>query len=427
MALTIARERSVMSDSEYPRDIAKRLARILAAESLPQPRAHAQSTLAAPSEPQVAQLLDAAWAATTIDEEGRRTVFTLIFVERAALADSYKPLVFEKPRPLTPGAIAKLAPAADPRETLILVGSGVNGALEMWGLLFIGDTSFASNQRMRPPYLLVHGFRAGAFFVRWQARAIVRYVGGAAYWYGQGDDTIPGLLRPASEKAAQALGLPTAAAIPDTLQEVATRMVNAGHGGTLLVFERFGSRARPARLHVPSQSTFTKPDTTLRDAMVSYEQFVSSAGGTSPRADPAQVALQRDRISRAYRDAADHVARLANVDGAVLLRTDLSVIAFGATIDMQKGAKFKLGHRDPQTKAIRTKPVEDLSGHRHKSAAHFCFAQTPRRRRGSSVAIVVAFAIVASQDGKLSLFARAPGLTGFDVLEVSPLVLGDAI
>jgi hypothetical protein len=72
------------------------------------------------------------------------------------------------------------------------------------------------------------------------------------------------------------------------------------------------------------------------------------------------------------------------------MHPDLGVVGFGATIEMRDIEVRVFDGRDEKA------PLPSR-GHRHKSAAHFCAMQSDQ---------ALALAIVVSQDGHRTLFAR---------------------
>jgi hypothetical protein len=112
---------------------------------------------------------------------------------------------------------------------------------------------------------------------------------------------------------------------------------------------------------------------------------------------------QAARGKRAWQDAVNRaveaIAGLTAVDGAMVLGNDYSLLAFGAKIIRRKGS--------PQVEQVMvTEPVEgnvaaivhptQLGGTRHLSAAQFVHDQRD------------AVALVASQDGRFTVFAWSP-------------------
>jgi hypothetical protein len=110
-----------------------------------------------------------------------------------------------------------------------------------------------------------------------------------------------------------------------------------------------------------------------------------------------------DRGSREWQDELDDtvkaVAGLTAVDGATLLTDQFELLAFGAKIARARG-------RPQVEQVVTTEPIEGaqaevahpsrLGGTRHSSAAQFVHDQRD------------AIALVASQDGRFTVFAWSP-------------------
>jgi hypothetical protein len=111
--------------------------------------------------------------------------------------------------------------------------------------------------------------------------------------------------------------------------------------------------------------------------------------------DSAEHGAWRDALARAI----DAVGGLTAVDGATVITKDYDVLAFGAKIARRRGSA-----RVEQV--VVTEPIEgsvaavvhpaELGGTRHLSAAQFVFDQRD------------AVALVASQDGRFTVFAWSP-------------------
>ena len=124
------------------------------------------------------------------------------------------------------------------------------------------------------------------------------------------------------------------------------------------------------------------------------------ARAAAPRIGRTGAGTQsRPRLAEALQDAVDGVANLTAVDGATVITGRYEVLAFGA----------KIGRRDGSPRVnevIVTEPVEgaraevvepaQLGGTRHLSAAQFVHDQHD------------AIALVASQDGRFTVFAWSP-------------------
>jgi hypothetical protein len=118
----------------------------------------------------------------------------------------------------------------------------------------------------------------------------------------------------------------------------------------------------------------------------------------------------RDALARSI----DAVGGLTAVDGATVLTRDYDVLAFGAKISRRRGAT-------PVDQVTVTEPIEgsvaslvhpaELGGTRHLSAAQFVHDQRD------------AVALVASQDGRFTVFAWSPCETSVHAHRVETLLL----
>ena len=121
------------------------------------------------------------------------------------------------------------------------------------------------------------------------------------------------------------------------------------------------------------------------------------------RPGPGALRVEQDVVDRAGPEAlaatVAAVAGLTAVDGAVVLTDRYELLGFGATIARRKGS--------PQVEQVTlTEPIEGampvltypehLGGTRHLSAAQFIQDQRD------------AIALVASQDGRFTVFAWSP-------------------
>jgi hypothetical protein len=112
-------------------------------------------------------------------------------------------------------------------------------------------------------------------------------------------------------------------------------------------------------------------------------------------ADGASARAWREELSRAV----DAVAGLTAIDGATMLTSEYEVLTFGAKIARRKGAaqidQLTLTEPIEGTAAEIVNPSH-LGGTRHLSAAQFVHDQRD------------ALALVASQDGRFTVFAWSP-------------------
>jgi len=169
------------------------------------------------------------------------------------------------------------------------------------------------------------------------------------------------------------------------LMDMANRMRKHGHGGTLLV--------------IPGD----EKDTILQGSIKPIEMAPeSSFKYLSERLikeeDKGLYAYERDvpnySLPWSFDNEAQLFAQATAVDGATIITKEFDLIAFGAKIE-------KASHKVPEQVLVRepfidsrrptSKPLSDLGGTRHQSAAQFVFDQN------------TSFAIVASQDGNISV------------------------
>ncbi|MDB4995794.1 MAG: uncharacterized protein JWM74_3226 [Myxococcaceae bacterium] len=347
----------------------------------------------APTRAELTALMNTAFMATLLEEEGRRTRFTLAFVTpEGASSAGYLVGKFVKAVPFTKAKIAKLAPSTDLEKTSLGVTSDSKNGLVIWGLVHAGNRSADGGRREHSHPLSITGYRAGGLLVDYRSQRVLSLAGGTPQFVTSEQSLA------FTHLLGRAIG---SGRLAHALQEITERIVLAGHGGTLLVVEP-SSKPKGVRMH--SEFTFDAPCTILRDA-VEREHAHHNRGA------PAPGAPSLDRLERQHRHALDHVARLANVDGAVVMSYDLVVRGYGATIEtpaMRKGVEIEL--TDPRKKETKRKKapklvgIDDFSGNRHRSAIHFCARQIPKNRKPDGFVV----AIVVSQDGAVMAAGVTP-------------------
>lgn len=312
-------------------------------------RYRARSGIGAPSRAELAALLDAAFFASTHEEEARRVVFDCAFLSpEDARSAGVEALVFASPVRMEPRRIAKLA-LATRVETNALAVCCVDGALLLWGIVAVDDALLdAVVVRVRGPAVLS---------VERGGETVMRYARGAV------------TIRDAPGCAAIVPHVRPAIARLDVLARLAQTIAERGHGGALFVLED------PARdLSLDRTAPLSAPFDELR-----YRVSGSAA---------EQLARAQD--SATLSRACDSIASLAGVDGAVLLSRSLTVLAFGAFVrSPSDDTRIQLVDCEGQPQ-----PMSQLKGARHKAALWFC-----QRSPG-------ALAIVLSQDGELSVYWR---------------------
>jgi len=320
-------------------------------------------------------IIDATFWASFRPEEGRFPKISLAYLSPRQ-AD--QPLVFENSLPLTAAVLTKLAPAVERPEIHLGVWPE-QGELRVWGATRV-IPSFCFVLEDVEPGLLVIKHRRISGFGKYANVAVLK---------GEQVKVIDeqGTSLPDCPQLLKSLLAFTSSAANGThhslnvLVQLAASMRAHGHGGTLLILPTATDRWRESIVH-PIIYSNTPPYTALA-ALIRQE-----------------VAEDRRRQwEGAIRRAVDTVAGLTSVDGATIMSDQYEVLAFGAKIRRPEGSS-------PVDKWVVTEPVvgnqatvvhpTEHGGTRHLSAAQFVHDQRD------------ALALVASQDGRFTIFAWSP-------------------
>lgn len=329
----------------------------------------------APDAATVEAVIDAAFWASLRREEGYPPKISLAFLppEQAA-----PPLTFARPLPLNPAALARLAPAVERAGIHLGVWRcGEGGELCVWGttraiprLCFVLEVV--------EPGLLVVKYRRGRDPGKFGNVVVLH--GDEVKLVNEGGASVPDC--PGMVTSLLGFGSSNAPADQvDVLVQLAVSMREHGRGGTLLVVPA-GSDAWRESVLWPTAYMMAPAFPELRELL---------ARGEAEGDDPDwQEALRR---------GVDAIAGLTAVDGAAIVNDRSELLAFGAKIvQSRSGSEVE--------RVIVTEPVAgsepavvdpaELGGTRHLSAAQF--AQDQRD----------ALALVASQDGRFTVFAWSP-------------------
>lgn len=347
-------------------------------------RSNLELVRALPSARHVTQLLDVAYVASLMEEEGRsvRCAFGYLSAEGAGSL-GFGTYRFASPEAFTPSKVAKLAPVAQPGRTELGVWAQ-DGTLFIWGLIHHGDQTFAIDLEHKPTYFSARILRAGTFTVHFDQRLQLLFARDHGAFFDYGLD-LQGTMR---DRAGLAPLVATA------LARLAARMLLLGHGGTILVVDK--DLPRIGLIAHPSLAPTDGIDTLLADAVAMDEQVV--AGSLKQEGEsPEQYTRRGMQIEKAHDQALDFVAHLTAVDGAVVLDDELGLLGAGFTIQTpDHAAPAEVVLEDPRQMGVERRVLlSSLGGNRHRSAVSFCSQQ-----KG------LALALVASQDGNLSFFAR---------------------
>ena len=311
-------------------------------------------------------LIEAAFWASLRREEGYVPRISLAFVPPTLVKF---PLRFERPLPLAAQPLTRLAPSVE--RPGIHLGVWRNAAhFCVWG----------ATRSLPPHCLVIEVVAPGLLVVKQSREESEKYINVAVL---QGDeikivDEKSGSMQDCPELLTSLLGFDTPRVSEDSLNvliQLAVSMRGHGRGGSLLV--------------VPAES---------EDWRESVTQPVLYSV-SPPFAVLGKIVRGNHQDPDKLRRAVDSIAGLTAVDGATVLTDHYDVLAFGAKIMRRRGS-------EQVADVIVTEPIEgsrpevvepgQLGGTRHLSAAQFVHDQ-----HGS-------IALVASQDGRFTVFAWSP-------------------
>ena len=316
-------------------------------------------------------MIDAAFWASLRREEG--------YVPRISLAylppeQSARPLLFERPIHLAPAFLARVAPAVE-RAGIHLGVWESDGELRVWGTTRT-IPMFCFVLEVSSPGLLVIKHHRGEESGKYINVAVLE--GDRLMMIDERASSLPDC----PPLLTSLLGFDAPASWADSvnvLVQLAASMRAHGRGGALLV--------------VPSGSA-TWGESIVHPILYRVQRYFSEL--TELMNEPA---TERHRWQEALTRAVDAVAGLTAVDGATIITDRYELLAFGA----------KIARRDGEQRiesVIVTEPIEgsvattmnpsEMGGTRHLSAAQFVHDQRD------------AVALVASQDGRFTVFAWSP-------------------
>jgi hypothetical protein len=320
----------------------------------------------------IAAMIEAAFWASLRREEGYMPKVSLAYV---APEESVRALQFERPLPLEPAALTRIAPAVERAGIHLGVRRDPDGWV-VWGTVR-AVPSFGFVLEAAAPGLLV---------VKHHRGDTGKFVNVAVI---EGDrikivDEHASSLPDCPPLLSSLVGFDSPASWIDSvnpLVQLAVSMRAHGRGGVLLVVPAAADGWRESIVQPISYS--------VRPAFTGLANIVADP----PSAD------RREAWMQALTRAVDAIAGLTAVDGAAVITRQYELLAFGAKIARRRGSP-------PIEQVTITEPIEggvasvmhpsQLGGTRHLSAAQFVHDQHD------------SLALVASQDGGFTVFAWSP-------------------
>lgn len=320
-------------------------------------------------------IINATFWASFRPEEGRFPQISLAYLP---IEQAGQPLIFERPLPLTPSVLTKLAPAVERPEVHLGIWRD-GGELHVWGATRNIPSICFVLEDIEPGLLVVKHRRIDGFG-KYANVAVLK--GDRVKIIDEQGTSLPDC--PSLLKSLLAFTSSAANGNQRSLNvlvQLAASMRSHGHGGTLLVIPT-GNESWGDSIVQPILYGVNPPYSTLAN-LLSNEPNENS----------------HKQWEGAVRRAVDKIAGLTAVDGATVMNDRYEVLAFGAKI--RRGARMAAVEKWVVTepimgnKAIVVQPTEH-GGTRHLSAAQFVNDQRD------------ALALVASQDGRFTIFAWSP-------------------
>jgi hypothetical protein len=341
------------------------------------------------SREQLATLIDIAFWASLLPNEGRPTRVRMVVGNPEISAEV---LAFKEPLPYVEAGIAKLAPAVCETGYLAL-GLSDNG-INIWGIathspplslnsisLEISDPGVVSVGVGRFQPFAVFSGRSTTFLQAPKSLNLAHYL-----------QTILGKALPVEDI------LETHAAWQEcfALVHLARMVMDEGHGGTLLLVpidtDDWLQSLDPftQRLANPDTTIHNFIRTALREQHEQVEAIIKLNKSNLSDEDKGAIVPAFPQLNWDPAFLLPPIARLAAVDGALVMTHDLRVLGFGAKISVLDQTPPEVFQFTPGRSPWTTR-LEDLGGTRHQSGARFVAAHHD------------AIAIIISQDRRMSV------------------------
>src|ERR1051325_2028736 len=323
----------------------------------------------------IATIIDATFWASFRPEEGRFPKISLAYLPPE---DAGEPLIFERTLPLTAGMLMKLAPAVERPEIPLGVWRCEN-ELRVWGATRTIPSLCFVIEDIEPGLLVVKHRRLDGFGKYANVAVLKGEQVKVIDEKGTSLPDCPSLLKALLAFTAAATNGPHHSL--NVLVQLSASMRAHGHGGTLLIVPTGTDSWRESIVQPILYSIMPAFSTLSELAHCDVEES---------RRRQWQSALAR---------TVDTIGGMTAFDGATVLNDRYEVLAFGAKIRRRDGSApvDKWGITEPVVGnlPVVVQPTEH-GGTRHLSAAQFVYDQRD------------ALALVASQDGRFTVFAWSP-------------------
>ena len=326
-----------------------------------------------PDERAVARMIDAAFWASLRRDENLQPKISLAFLTSE---EAISPLILERSVPLEAGALTRLAAIVERRGVHLGV-SYQNGDLLVWGMVR-SIPKYCCVVQVAEPGLLVIKHHRGEADAKFVNVAVLQ--GDRVKVIDEEASSLPDC--PSLLTSLLAFDSPsTWAGSVNVLVQLAVSMRAHGRGGVLLVVPEGSDAWRTSIVH-PVTYQVSPP----------FGELATLVAGP---ADGMSRRVWRDELNRSV----EAVASLTAIDGATVITSGFHVLAFGAKVARRKGGtqieRLTLTEPIEGTEALILSPA-DIGATRHLAGAQFVHDQRD------------ALALVASQDGRFTVFAFSP-------------------
>lgn len=329
-----------------------------------------------PTSQQLSRLIEVAFWASLRKEEGKEISFQLSFCPQCAFR-------FQNPKLFDIANIAKLAPALNPKELSIIVWSKGDEQIKILGF----DTPNYNSS------LQIKTFEPGKILAQYSKLKAV--VTGDSFEYLKVDSQLVDM------SVNSALDQRTKDEYKKAYSKLANYIWKLNQGGTLLIVPD----DLESSIELPisySNGEYSQVKEYL-DMMIAREKEIINEGHSTntPSAEIVHKLFFVDEDYAMnkywYDESLTQIAQFTAIDGATIITNNLKVLGFGAKIrprDSQDIPESVFTSDVFEGSESKEKSIAGLGwGTRHKSAAQFVYD------------LKEALAIVASQDGKLSIMA----------------------
>jgi hypothetical protein len=372
-----------------------------------------------PSTSELEILLDVAFHATLLTEEGRRPGFRLLHYpskdyeedQKAPFKDPFytaRLLPLDVPRPYTIAELNRLAPAAELTRMLICIDNISNDPqkpdLRIWAILDAGGNwwkfvrSETGSGYPPPPHLTISSSCPGELSFSAQGEVVLTLRNGRIL-YPISDVLETGPIAEFFKAAKTHLYSDTLASLGRTdfdgqghdedyplrsysffLERMLFDIREKQHGGMVIIIPKSIDKTDTRiadRLNIKYSCSYDYIWALLVRSLVNHRKFYDSyhplwEGKRAQTAEKFQeyvrLSTEQQELDEALGDAAQAVATLTSVDGAVVMTDRLNILGFGAEVTAISHLQEIVISAEPTH--LRT-PLESY-GTRHRAAFRFC-------------------------------------------------------